>query len=77
MSDDDKSMDVQLVYNQRVVTYNKLRGMNLIGFSDPWDNSIEIIAFYPVKMPGMNPMGISAPLGDSLGITSLPPVWKI
>ena len=57
MSDDDKAMDVQLVCNQRVVTYNKLRGMNLIGFSDPWDDSIEIIAFYPVKNARDEPNG--------------------
>ena len=35
MSDDDKSMDVQLICNQRVVTYNKLRGMNTMGLRSP------------------------------------------
>ena len=38
MSDDDKSMDVKLICNQRVVTYNKLRGMNPMGLSVPWAN---------------------------------------
>ena len=49
MSDDDKSMDVQLICNQSVVTYNELWGMNPMGISAPWDESIEIIDFYPVK----------------------------
>ena len=40
MYDDDKSMDVQLICNQRVVTYNKLRGINQMGLIVPWDNSL-------------------------------------
>ena len=36
MSDDDKSMDVQLICNQLVVIYNKLLGINPMGLSDPW-----------------------------------------
>ena len=72
MSDDDKSMDFQLICNQRVVTSNKLRGMNPMGLSAPWDDSIDIIAFNPVKkIQGMNPMVLSAPWADSLEMTSL------
>ena len=44
MSDDDKSMDVKLIFNQRVVTYNKLRDMKPMGLSAPWDESLDIIA---------------------------------
>ena len=36
MSDDDKSMDVQLICNQLVGIYNKLLGINPMGLSDPW-----------------------------------------
>ena len=36
MSNDDKSMDIQLICNQRVVTYNNLRCMNPMGLSAPW-----------------------------------------
>ena len=38
MSDDDKSMDVQVICNQRLVTYNKLQGVNLMGISAPWED---------------------------------------
>ena len=44
MYDDDKSMDVQLICNQRVVTQNEFLGVNPMGLSSPWDNSLEIIA---------------------------------
>ena len=49
MSDDDKSMDVQLICNQCVVTYNKFCGMNPMGLSAPWGDSLEIISLHPVK----------------------------
>ena len=49
MPDDDKSMDVQLIWNQRVVNYNKLRGMNPMGLSSSWDDSFVIIASHPIK----------------------------
>ena len=39
MSDDDKSMDVQLIFNQRVFTSNKLIRMNPIGLNVPWNYS--------------------------------------
>ena len=77
MSGDDKSMVVQLIYNQGVVTYNKFQCMNLMGLSDPWDDSIEIIDLYPVKMQGMNPMGLSTPWENSLDKIYFRPVRKI
>ena len=49
MSNDGKPMDVQLIWYQRVVTYNKLLGINPIGLSAPWDNSLEIIALLSVN----------------------------
>ena len=36
MSDDDKSIYVQLICNQRVVKYNNFRGMNPMVLSAPW-----------------------------------------
>ena len=36
MSDDDKSIDVQLICNQRVVKYILFQGMNPICLSAPW-----------------------------------------
>ena len=38
MSNDDESMYIQLIRNQRVVTYNNLRGMNPMSLSAPWDD---------------------------------------
>ena len=49
MSDGDKSMDVQLICNQLVVTYNKSIGMNPMCHSSPWDDSFDILALHPVK----------------------------
>ena len=49
MSDDDKSIYDQLICNQRVVTYKKIRGMNSMNLSSPWADSLDIIAFCPVK----------------------------
>ena len=44
MSDGDKSMIVHLICNQHVVTWNKFLGMNPMGLSDTWADSIDIIA---------------------------------
>ena len=49
MFDDEKSMNAQLICNQRVVTYNKSWGMIPMGFSDPWYEYLEIIALHPFK----------------------------
>ena len=51
MSNDDISMYVQLLSNQRVVTCDKLRGTNPMVISDPWDDSLDIIALHPVRAP--------------------------
>ena len=37
-----------------------------MGLSYPWANSLDIIAFHPVKKQGMNPMGLSAPCDEYL-----------
>ena len=50
MSDVDKSMDVQLICNQHVVTYNKFRGMNLLGLSAPWSDYKNKQLFTNMKM---------------------------
>ena len=47
MSNHDKSTDFHLICNQCVVNYNKLQGMNPIGLSAPWDESLDIIDFHP------------------------------
>ena len=44
MSDDDKSMDVQLICNQSLVAYDKWQGVNLMGLSTPWSDSLDINA---------------------------------
>ena len=49
MSDDNKPLDVQLLYNQRVVIHNKLQGMHPIDLSAPWANSLQIIALSSLK----------------------------
>ena len=46
MSDDDKSINVQLICNQRVVTYNKLQGINPMVISASWYDSLENIALH-------------------------------
>ena len=38
MSDDDKSIDLKLIYNQRLVTYNKLQDIKPMVLNDPWDD---------------------------------------
>ena len=48
MSDDDESMIVQFICNQCVVTFVKLSGMNSMGLSDTWYESLEIVALHPV-----------------------------
>ena len=78
MSDNDISMDVQLICYQYVVTYNKLGGMKPMVLISPWSYSLETIALHPVKkIQGMNPMGLSAPWSDSLDMISLRPERKI
>ena len=43
--------------------------MNPMGLSDPWYDSLDIIALKPVKKClGINPMGLSVPWDDSLDI---------
>ena len=42
-------MDVQLVCNHRVATYNKLLGIKPMGLSDPWDEYIDVFPLHPVK----------------------------
>ena len=40
--------------------------MNPLGLSNPWANSIEMVALHPVvKLRGINPTELSAPLDDS------------
>ena len=52
--------------------------MNPMGLSDPWVESVEIIALRPViKMQGMNPMVLSAYWENSFDMASLRPVRKI
>ena len=66
MYDDDKSTDVQLICNLRVVTYNKLRGINQMGLIVPWANSLDIIALHPVeKFRGLTQWALM-PLGPNL-----------
>ena len=57
MSDDDTSIDVQLICNQRVVTYNKFLGMDPIGLISLWSDCLEIIFFHPVKKSRDEPNG--------------------
>ena len=57
MYDDYKSMDVQLICNQCVVTYNKLQGMKPMGLSTPWFEYIEIFFVHPVKNKMDEPNG--------------------
>ena len=57
MSDDDKSMDVQLIFDQRLVTYNKLHGVNLMGLSAPWADYPHITSLDPVKNTMDEPNG--------------------
>ena len=55
-------MDVKLICNQRVVTYIKWQGIKPMDLSDPWSDSLEIIALQSVKtIQGMNPMGLIDP----------------
>ena len=49
-----------------------------MGLSDPWVESVEIIALRPViKMQGMNPMVLSAYWENSFDMASLRSVRKI
>ena len=49
MSDDNKSTNIQLICNQHVLTYNKLRGLNTMGLSIPWGDDTEVIALHTLK----------------------------
>ena len=50
MSDYVKSMDNQIICNQRVVTENKLLGMRPIGLSAPWADYKNKQLFTNIKM---------------------------
>ena len=43
-------MDIQLMCNQLVATYNISQGMNPMGLSDPWDDYENKKFFTNVKM---------------------------
>ena len=59
-------MDVQLICNQRLVTYNKWQGINQMGNIVPWANSLDIIASRPVeKFKGLTQWALM-PLGPNL-----------
>ena len=76
MSDDDKSMYVQLICNQPIVTYDKLRRIHPLGLSSPGAYSLEIIDLHVVKIQGMNLMGLNVPCYDHLEMISLRSVRK-
>ena len=57
MSDDNKSMDVLLICNQYVVTYNKLLDIKPMGIIAPWAEYLEIISLDPVKKSRDKPNG--------------------
>ena len=67
MSDDDKSLDVQLICNQRLVTYNKYQGLDLNCPYFPLGKiSWAYLLVYSKIMQQMNPMGLSAPWDNHL-----------
>ena len=66
MSDYNKSMDVQLTCNQRVVNYNKLRVMNPMGFNGHWPNYLEIIDLHTLKKCKVRNQRNLVPLGTTL-----------
>ena len=76
MSDDDKSMDVQFICNQHVLTYNTFWFMNPMVLSVPWADSHEIIALQSVQMQVMKPKGLSSPWANSIEIILLRQVEK-
>ena len=48
--------------------------MNRMGLSAPWDDSLEIIALYPVKNTRDEPNGTSCPLGKNLDMQGIKPM---
>ena len=48
-----------------------------MGLSDPWANSLEIIALHPVKNYEVNPMVLDAPWSVSPETIYLRPIRKI
>ena len=42
-------MDNHLIFNRRVVTHNKLQGMNPMLLSAPWDDYLDSISLQTVK----------------------------
>ena len=50
-------MDVQLICNEGVVTYNKFLRINPMGPIFPYDDSLNIIALHPVKNARGEPNG--------------------
>ena len=57
MYDGDKPMDVKLICNQHVVTYNKFQVMKPMGLSYPWSDYLEIINFHTIKNKRDEPNG--------------------
>ena len=52
-----------------------MQGMNPMGLSDPWSDSLEIISLQQVKKNvRVNPIFLSDPWANSLDIISLRPV---
>ena len=52
-----------------------MMGINSMGLSDSWDDSVDIIVLRSVKkILGIKPMGLSAPWAESLVIIVLQPV---
>ena len=41
------------------------------GLSTHWDDYLDIISLYEVKINGMDPMGLSSPWADSLQMIAL------
>ena len=74
MPDDDKSRYVQLICNQPIVTYDKLRRIHPLGLSSPGAYSLEIIDLHVVKIQGMKLMGLSYPKSYGGGIEE--GVWR-
>ena len=66
MSDDDKSMDIQLICNQHVVTYNEFWDINPMGLSSSWYDSYDIIALNAVKQFKGWTQWALVPLGPTL-----------
>ena len=49
-----------------------------MGLSDPWDDSLDIIALQTVqKWSGINPMGLNVPWSNSIGIIVVQTAKKV